>query len=152
ILSTVYAHDGRTVATVDGQGRVAHWDLAHPRENRPLIELNRELTCARLWKDGRRLAFAEQDGSVSILEPGTGKYLLKSGPETARTVALAVSDDGSQLAGVSEAGDIRLWDVSRGKLRRTLSTRPGAVQAAAFSHDGKQLVVGSFANEVRMFG
>jgi WD40 repeat protein len=150
-LSTVFSRNGTSVVTVDGKGAVARWDLAHPGERQELVALDRELACALLGDDARWLAFAEQDGSVSLLELETKKYRLKAGPQSARTVALAVSDDGTRLAGVSDAGDIRLWDVERGKLFRTLATRPGAVQTAAFSHDGKQLALGSFTNEVRVF-
>lgn len=180
VLSAAYSRDGRQLTTVDGEGRVAEWDLMHPgSERRPerleqqlpgvvrvddvvvpgerqrVIALDRELACALIWDQGaenaRLLAFAEQDGSVSILELATGKYRLQDGPQKTRTVALAVSDDGRRLASVSEAGEVRLWDAQRGKQIGALSTRAGPVQAAAFSHDGKQLAVGSYASEVRLF-
>jgi len=64
----VFSPDDTRLTTVNGQGHVAQWDLAHPGDQWPLLKLDRELACAALSHDARWLAFAEQDGSVSIVE------------------------------------------------------------------------------------
>src|SRR5262245_1904045 len=67
-LSTVFSRDGKSVVTVDGRGAVVRWDVARPGQQQELVALDRELACALLGNDARWLAFAEQDGSVSLLE------------------------------------------------------------------------------------
>jgi WD40 repeat protein len=106
--------------------------------------------------DGRRLAWAAEDGTVRLTDVATGKKVQTLGKpaETGYLATLAFSPDGQRLATHGYDQAVRLWDVASGEVRQLAPARvpqrqgrrsvfgvAGAVPVAslAFSHDGKLL-------------
>lgn len=141
-----------TITSVDGKGLVEQWNLEKPNKPQTLVDLQTEVVCAVLSDDAKVLAYAEQDGSVSLMELDSKKTRLRAAPIAERTVGLTLSTDRKRLANISDAGRVRLWDVITGEeLKCEISAEPSLVQSVTFSRKGKQLAVGSFTNRVSVF-
>ena len=94
--------------------------------------------------DGRTLATANTDGTVSLWETLSGKERLqmKTGP----VAALTFSSDGKILVTGGTDGTIGFWDAGTGVEGKALAQRKGhqsAIASLALSADGKSLVTGS---------
>ena len=98
--------------------------------------------------DGRTLADAADDGTISLWEVATRRRLgrLLAGHDGA-VHAVAFSPDGTRLASGGDDGTVRLWDVpTRRPIGHPLRQHDaGAVNGVAFSPDGTTLASG--ANE-----
>jgi WD40 repeat protein len=129
-------------------GRVWQWSVLQPSDPIVLAETHSEPACARLSTEGSLLAYADQDGSVALMETDSRQIRFRDQTLSLRTVTLRFSPDSKTLAGVSAGGAIRLWDVNSGKLLRQLKTQSGAVQTIAFSPDGRKLAVASVSRGI----
>jgi len=153
ILAVVISADGTSATTIDGQGRLVRWDLGRPGERTHLLNLKTELACAVLSNDGGLLAFADQEGAVTMMQLATKEKQLLAETPTDQTFALALSSDGRQLAAVTRSGQVHVHSSSGDAftLTCTRSVPKSAVPRVTFSPDGKQIAVASFSNEVRLF-
>ncbi|MEV4342086.1 hypothetical protein [Streptomyces sp. NPDC049590] len=126
--------DGGTLLSADGDGR--------PRKTVDCACLN------ALSPDGRRVAFADTDGGITVWDVeratslGTlpGGYFRGATGDQEEVTALAFSPDGSVLAAAGAQGTVRLWDLdSRRQLGTDLPTAGDGVLALAFTGDGGSL-------------
>lgn len=154
-ISTVaFAPDGKTLATSSADGRVLLWDVASGAQRtgfsfEPAPNLN---TGAPLWatglafsKDGATLAVGSEDGSIVLVDAGSGAnrstLLGHSGIVVSR--ALVFAPDGKTLASGSFDGTVRLWDVASGAQTAELREHGLRVLALSFSPDGARLASSS---------
>lgn len=100
--------------------------------------------------DGRMLAVGYGDGTIQLLNAGTGSLArgqapLKVGKNDAVN-GLAFSPAGSALAAATENGIVMEWDPVTGRRLATLNPRrsvgDNGARSVAFSPDGKVLAVG----------
>jgi hypothetical protein len=75
-----------------------------------------------LSPDGRTIAFADESGSVSILDARTGRTLVRGDGIQYDASALAFSLDGSLLAAADDSGAVCVWDSSTLRLRTRFSS------------------------------
>ena len=95
--------------------------------------------------DGKRLATANWDSAVRILDATTGREitLLKvPGLDGNRpsVTCVAFSPDGQRLVSGGDDKVVRLWDPTTGQEILTLTGHTGKVNGVAFSPDGKRVV------------
>jgi WD40 repeat protein/DNA-binding SARP family transcriptional activator len=83
-------------------------------------------------------AFGHHDGSVTLVDLGTGNRRAMSGRAVGDIQAVGFSGDGASLATGAEDGTIAVWDASGG-LRETFVGHSAAVRAAVFSPDARTL-------------
>ena len=94
--------------------------------------------------DGRLLASAGNDGTVTIADAATGELVVPPIPIGSPTWGVAFDPSGSILASGSDDRRIRLWDPATGEpLGPPLEGHRGAVNFLAFTRDGKTLASGS---------
>jgi WD40 repeat protein len=90
--------------------------------------------------DGRRLATANQDRSIAIWEPSTGRLVrtLKNAHLLTIT-SLAYSPDGTTLASGGADRVVKIWEADTGRQLHALARHTGHVASVTFSRDGKLL-------------
>ena len=168
----------RLTSTGTGQGRAlcghasdVYW-MAFSRDSRWLLSVASERTAARLWEvdggatraltgprdvlagdispDGALVAFAHQDGSVSLWSSATGERLRSVGRHAGKANLVAFSPDGRWIASIGDDGNVLVTSVATGA-ERTLSGHTGAVAGIAFSPDSRLIASGGSDGEVRLW-
>ena len=101
--------------------------------------------------DGRRLASAGLDGTVSVWELATGKELLALKGHARGVLCVAFSPDGRSLASGGSDHTVRVWEADTGREIRTLGGHTDEVRGVAFSPDGRHLASASSDYAVRIW-
>jgi WD40 repeat protein/subtilisin-like proprotein convertase family protein len=101
--------DGTALLTIDREGAIAAWPLA-TAVARPLGR-TAAATSVSLSADGRRLAYARDDGAVTVLDVATGVELYRLRlPRTLPVTSTQLAADGERL--VTRSGSmLRLWNL-----------------------------------------
>ena len=115
------------------------WDTVANKEVRALRSHSGLITAVTASPDGRRLATADQEGTVRVVDIESGRE--RSFFDAQRTLlwSLAFSPDNQTLAAAGVDGVIRLWDLSSNRERVRLAGHKGAVWSLAFSPDSGEL-------------
>jgi WD40 repeat protein len=144
ITSLATSTDGRSAVTLGSHHRAQVWDL---RRRRPLLSLrspDAAWTAAAVSRGGRALAFARDDGTVTLARAsgdvrGRSTMVVGAARPSDRVRSLEFSPDGRRLAAGTAGGEIWLLSTSTGKSR--LLGRVGhALRRLRFSADGAKLV------------
>ena len=90
--------------------------------------------------DGKRLASASGDTTITIWDAQTGKPLHVCKGHRQPVDCIAFSPDGSQLVSGADDWSIRIWNVADGTALRELIGHRRAVLDVAFSSDSKSIV------------
>ncbi len=97
--------------------------------------------------DGRALAAANPDGTVSLWAIDSGRELARFRAQ-GRISSLRFSPDGARLAGLEPGGSaVWIWAVSSGQLITTLLST-GKLTALDWNHDGTLLATGSLDGKI----
>jgi WD40 repeat protein len=122
------------LSTVEGEPRVAvkaHADT---------------MTAAFVLPDGRRLATAGQDGTVTLWDDQARRIKDLKGPSQ-RLDVLSLSADGAWAAAGSAQGEVWLWSTASGEGRALGRHREG-IRGLTFSPDGRSLASGDASGEL----
>jgi len=105
------------------------------------IRTGRALTGAAVSRDGRRLAAAGEDGTITFwsLETGEPEPIALAGHE-GPAAGVAFSPEGNFLATCGADGVVRVSDARDGRQIFTLPRQSGAVAAVGYSPSGHHLV------------
>jgi RNA polymerase sigma factor (sigma-70 family) len=150
ISSLLFAPDGATLATVEGDRAVRLWD-ARTGKLRQTLEGHDEATPVIAFApDGKTLASADTGQTVLLWDLKTGKVRRRLTGTRGPVHRVAFSPDGKTVAaagavveGEKATEEVLLWDARTGELRRRLAGAEGLALAVAFSPDGRTLAVGS---------
>ncbi len=145
--------DGRLLAAggevLGGQGAgprpaVMLWDLTAGKK-RHTIDLPDDSQVRHLafGSDGKHLAVACSDGSVTFWDPATGKQHSQVKVGEMSDLAFAPNLRALAVLG-NDRRTIGLWDAATGKKQRVLALPRGGVGTPAFSPDGKALAAGIY--------
>ena len=93
--------------------------------------------------EGRRLALGTADGSVNIVDLGSGKERLLKGRHNEGVWGLSWSPDGGTLVSGGDDRQVIVWDVAEGGSDETWTGHNGRVAAPAISPDGKTVYTAS---------
>jgi hypothetical protein len=139
-----YSADGKTLATVSGDGIVRLWDAATGKETRPLKGPEALIQAVAFSPDGQALALRDAIGKVRLWDTAADKELraMDGGSPAAH---LVFSPDGKTL---TSGGN--LWEVRTGRLVHKLRGAPPL--CAAFSADGETLATGTADGLVFLWG
>jgi len=151
VLAVCFAPDGRKLLVSTGQlvspseGLVEAWSVASGRAVSPRIKLPRTMVAwdVAVSPEGRRLALACQDNSISVLDQTNGQELARITGHGGPVRCVAFSPDGTRLLSGSEDQSVRLWDAQSGQQIRAMLGHQGTVHALAFSPDGRFAVSGA---------
>jgi WD40 repeat protein len=169
--SVLFSPDGRIMAIMLQNQRIALWDVTTGREL-PIIEAPKDhaIRSAAFSPDGKSLAMDCEDGAPRLYETATGherrsyENAKPGAPITrdedvivgglARTIdemvigglaqgEIAVSPNGRLIAHCRQGGVIAVWDIAAKKELGQLKGHQADVNTLAFSADGKVLASGS---------
>ncbi|HET6878881.1 MAG TPA: serine/threonine-protein kinase, partial [Pirellulales bacterium] len=117
------------------------WEIAKPFALDAAFQ--RQISQVAVSNDGSKLAVADVDGVIRLLDPTNGEQLW-SIQRCGRVFDITFSPDGTTLASVSpDAGEgVHLFDASTGRELSQLSSLQLGT-SVAFSHNGTWLAVGS---------
>jgi WD40 repeat protein len=97
--------------------------------------------------DGKSIARANGDNTVSIWNANSGQVRLVLRPRARVVAALAWNPDGHTLAIGSMAGTIELWDTDTNRWLTTLQ-QPGAATLLAWNPTGSSLASGDWPDDI----
>jgi WD40 repeat protein len=112
VVHLAFQPDGPLLASLHSEGVAYLWNVvADPRKPKhsPDIALGVP-SCLAFSPDGRRLATADEHGSIYLSDPESGRVYLSLRGSGSRAVALAFSPDGHRLACAHADGSIRIWN------------------------------------------
>ena len=90
--------------------------------------------------DGRRIATAQQDGTVCLWDASSGDRTRVLSHHPGAVLDVAFSPDGTLLASSGGDGDVAFWDATSGDLLDVLHPADN-VSGLAWSPDGQTTVV-----------
>jgi WD40 repeat protein len=145
VLALAFAPDGKTLASVSGDGSLRLWDSSTGRELRRFLGHKGEVRCVAFAPDGNSLLSGGADGTARLWDVKTGKERAKLLTAEEWLNAVAFAPKGKWLAAGSDEGTVHLWDATT--LRKSRDFRAaGSVQGLAFLRDGT-LAVGAANDE-----
>jgi WD40 repeat protein len=112
--------------------------------------------------DGKRIAIACEDRTVSLRDATTGAEVLSLGPHPTPVGRVAFSPDGRRLAAACKLPRhsptrppvpcvIKIWDVATGAGLLTLRGHTEPIRCVAYSRDGAGLASGGYDDTVRVW-
>ena len=100
---------------------------------------------------GDRLAIASSDRVARIVDPATGRKLVKLQGHDDGVASVAFHPDGKRVATGSYDRSAAIWDAATGTRLHQLIGHRGVVLAVAFSPDGQALATGSLDGTVKLW-
>jgi RNA polymerase sigma factor (sigma-70 family) len=145
ITCLAYSPDGKMLAVAGGDrfkaGELRLWDVAHNIELVPVTGIPRRVWGLAIAPDSTSVTVASGNGTVSIIDPATGK-VQRSLPHPTYAHGLAYSPDGKQLAvGYGDQGEVRVYELPAARITATLKAPAGNyLGQISFSSDGSRLL------------
>ncbi len=145
VLGLAFSPDGGRLASGAMDGSVRVWRLADQVETR-VLGITRELGPDEVpgfmvngvaWHPrGRRLAAANDYGTVTIWDTVTGRTVREIAADQGELETVAWSPDGRLLASGGAQGTVKIWEAGTGNLETTLRGHRFAVQTVAWHPKG----------------
>ena len=146
-----FAADGRMLYSWGWDGAIRRWDVP-TRKQVPLSAGIRATPVVAASPDGRTLAFADDSGTVHLVNNEDGLERRKLNAAGMGFSQLLFSPDGRRLAGGGSQGDevqLAIWDLASGELLRhwkwpKAQDPHSTVEALSFTPDGRRLAAAVF--------
>jgi WD40 repeat protein len=132
-----------------GDDHLVLWNPREPGRETLLTDRIRAVGACAFSPDGRRLAAASGDGTVTIWEASAETLVLRG--HRRDVVACAFSPDGTRLVSASKDQTLRVWDAVSGSCLATLAGHGDAVVACRFAGSGSRVLSGSADGSLRLW-
>jgi WD40 repeat protein len=127
------------IVDLQGQSRERQANVERPWTNK-----------AAFSRDGARLAIADHDGAVSVLDGKTATELARIEQSDGPITTIAFSPDIRLVATGTDRGEMALWSVVDGRLLLGLVPHGREVTTLQFSPDGARLASASWDSTVKI--
>jgi WD40 repeat protein len=111
VAGLAFAPDGRTLASVGGDGRLRLWELATGRQ-RAAFPIPEDCTGCTFSPDGQFVATWSERGAVCLWDAATGEEACRLDGHRGAVNQAAFSPDGRLLASAGADTTVLLWDVA----------------------------------------
>jgi hypothetical protein len=146
------------VSAASGENIVSHLEniigaqagVEVPDKRQQLVD---QPLCVTVSPDGKRIAFALQNGSIQLRDTQTGNAVLAPiVGHMKRVIFVSFSPDGERIVSASGDKTIRIWSTETGNMvLGPLLGHTDEVDCAVFSPDGKYIVSGSDDHTIRIW-
>jgi WD40 repeat protein len=144
-----FSPDGRYLAMSEEED-IAIVSLSDGKALRILRGHKNIITCLAFSHDGKLLASASVDRTITLWNPSLGQVLRTMTRHTDTVNAVLFSEDDRQLFSVGNDRAIRVWRVADGReMRRITGDLPGPARKITVSYDG-QLVATALGAEIKL--
>jgi WD40 repeat protein len=134
-----FSSGGKQLAAADHLN-VTLWDMATGRKSS--CQGLHQRSCALAFApDGGTLATGNEDATIRLWDPVTGKWHGTLRGHTRAVLTPAYSFDSRVLASGDFGGTVKLWDMDVGKERATQAVSGNEIAVLAFSPDSRTLAV-----------
>jgi WD40 repeat protein len=140
LSAVAFSPDGRLCAVGGTGGVVRVYDTSRWREEQE-IRIGEKVGALAFLPDSRRL-ISGSEGSIRILDIGTGTEIGRFGKSRPPTRSIALHPDGRTLLVVDATGAVSLLDAESAAASTRLRA-PEAAQSASFSRPGDAAAVGT---------
>jgi WD40 repeat protein len=142
-----FSPDGKTVASLGGDGVVKLWDVNGSKERATLRLPRTTIVGCGYGADGKTLITVSADGMIKVWDTTTTRVKSSVSLRLRDAVILGTfAADGKVLATTTgnlarggAPGEVQLWDVARAKKRGALTGHEMFTTFLTFSADGKKL-------------
>jgi WD40 repeat protein len=139
VESVVFAEDGKTLASVDTQGRAVLWDVATGVATEFQPDRVVGIRSLAFSPDRRTLATGNNDATITIWDADSLEPRSTFGGHPEQIHAVAFSPDGKLLASASADGTLILWRTTPGYSPVHRVHSPSMIVLLRFSPDGTLL-------------
>lgn len=146
VVPVAFSSDSRLLVA-GGQKGVWIWDISTER----LIRRLEPGTNVIVFAPGGTSVVTSDWGHLVVMDPATGRTLLRLVGHKDRLVAAAVSPDGRTIVSAGEDGTVRWWNVEARSSFRVLDGYTTVVHSVAVSPDGRVLAAGFDDGTARLF-
>jgi WD40 repeat protein len=153
VTAIAFHPDASFVAVGYDDGGLAYWDAPghHPVHEKGFVFHKKAISAMAISPDGKTLAAASEDKTISLWDLTAGKYIGCLVGHTDRVPALAWHPSGKYLVSAGWDTTARVWDARTLEPVILLNAHATQVHAIAFSHDGHFLACGDSAYAVRLW-
>ena len=136
---------GKGAFTKGDESRIHLWDVRTRRKIHTLEGPKEGMGAFAFTPDGKTLAVANRDQTITLWETITGKPRGQFAGPSARAAPtfLAFSPDGRTLAAGCADHAIRFWDTVTGRAIGELKGHQGEITCLTFAADGRSIISGS---------
>lgn len=145
--------DASFIATGHDDGAIGYWDAPGHQSvfEKSLTFHKKPISALAISPDGKKLAAASEDKTVSIWDLATGKYFGCLSGHTDRIPALAWHPNGKFLVSAAWDTTARVWDAQTLQPVILLNSHATQVNAAVFSPDGRWLACADSSHAIHLW-
>jgi WD40 repeat protein/serine/threonine protein kinase len=148
-----FSPDGRRIATIScNPGSCLElWEVETGTRARAISIASSRIFAVAFRPDGKQLATACTDGSVTLYDATTGETAGSLRGHTGAVYDVAYSPDGSRIMTCGQDETVRVWSSASGRAIHVLHGHDSFVRAVAISPDGTRIASASEDNAVRIW-
>jgi WD40 repeat protein/DNA-binding SARP family transcriptional activator len=148
-VDPVVSSDGRRVFVTSAQD-----DATYELDSADLRVIGRHPTggvALALHPDDRTLAVARENGTVTLLQPGSSRPRQFAGRADGGVTSMRFTPDGSTLLSLAGNGELTVWDAVSGAVSERLDAHAGSAEGLAVTPDGRTAVTSGVDGRVGLW-
>lgn len=151
MISVVFSHDAKCIASVPGDGTIQLRDAELATAD-PFEDHMQYVTAIAFSQDGQRLVSGSFDFTIWAWDVECGAILGPLEGHTGEVMSVVFSPDGERVVSGSEDITIRLWNAWTGDtILSPLDGHIGSVAHTIFSQDGLRIFSASYDKIIRVW-